>query len=211
MSLPHPSRLVVHTSVSPPHVSAPQKCPHGNACASLTRMHTLHMYIHAYTRLHMPYTHTQDIHIHHFCACLGEPRPHTVYPPTFPMPLTCQPPCAHSPASFTSLLSLPPATWAQFGLTCACTSHRDMDAWPTTVDSHRAHTSPCSHTSSAHIASPPGFSPRGCVTVGLVGCCGVLITQTPSAMQPHCPRFSHGLAKVTAHTGTGVSQRPTVG
>lgn len=71
---PDPSRHAVHTSVSPP-TSAPHKCSHGNACAPLTRMHALHMYRHA---LHM---HTAHTHPPYPCM-LGEPRPHTVYPPT---------------------------------------------------------------------------------------------------------------------------------
>lgn len=140
---------------------------------------------------------------HVYTHPLGEPRPHTRYPRTFPTALTGKPPCAHSPAPFTSLLHWSLTSKAQFGLVCACTSHGDTDTQPTpwapTAHTGCCHTSPHSCTSITHLGSPPVCCPRGCFTMGLVGCYGVLIAQSPPPVQPHCPGLSHGLAK-SLHT-----------
>lgn len=175
-----PDMLCIHQYPPTPHICTTQMSPWECMCTPHTHAHPAHVY----TCLDMPYTCIHHIHTHHIHACLGEPRPHTVYPPTFPMPLTCKPPCAHSPAPFTSLLPLPLATWAQFGLACACTSHGDMNTWPTSVDTQRPHRHlphiPMLLYIHTHTDSPPGCFPRGCLTVGQLGCYGVLITQTPS-------------------------------
>lgn len=97
-AFPHsPDTLCEHqcpTSTHPHH-----KCPHLNACAPLTHMHTLHTYIHT---LRTCICHTHIMHTHHIYTCPTWTPTSCISPS---VPYACKlPPCAHSP----NLLHLAP-------------------------------------------------------------------------------------------------------
>lgn len=70
--------------------------------------------------------------------------------------------------------------------------------WTPTKHTDSCHTSPCSCVSSTHTDSPPA-APLRAVSLWVVGCYGVLITQTPPPVCQCCPGLSHGWQSHCTH------------
>lgn len=152
----------------PPHTPPDLLCiSHTHVCT--TRMPpwecmcTPHTHAHPATRIDVPthaYTRIHHVHTHHICACLGEPRPHTRYPPTFPTPFTHANPCVPthqlpSPHSFPGHTG---SVWVRVCLhiTWGIWTH-GPPSWTLTDHTDSCHTSPRSvHPALTLLAAPPG-------------------------------------------------------
>lgn len=153
---PHPSRLVVHIPHTRLHHTNAPMGMHVHPSHTCTPCTRIDVPIHAYTRIH-------HVHTHHICACLGEPRPHTRYPPTFPTPFTHANPCVptHQPPSPHSFPGHTGSVWVRVCLhiTWGIWTH-GPPSWTLIDHTDSCHTSPRSvHPALTLIpllAAPPG-------------------------------------------------------
>lgn len=153
-----------------------------------------YMPTHAYTCIH-------DVHTHHIRACLGEPRPHIPH-----VPHTQTPMCP-----LTSSLHLTPSlspghtgsVWAHVCLHITLgyghMAHHRGHPQPTLLYMQHLHSFPT-------WLLPQALSHRG--AAGVLWCADHPDSFSHAATLPWAQPW---LGKVTAHTGTGVSQRPHCG